>query len=111
MFNYWNSKKIVPHRELTDERKKAIEKSLKLYSVDEIKTYIDRYNTILKDSKSSFNYQWNLVDFLNRKNGISSFTDEGSKWVSYCNSNKIQNTNTITHKITTTDRFSDPEWN
>jgi hypothetical protein len=91
IFNYWNDKNIIKHRELTEEISKAIEKALKSYSEDEIKTCIDRYATILGDNEYFWHYKWSLKDFLSRKDGISSFTDEGSKWVSY-NDAKQNNT-------------------
>ena len=50
---------------------------------EEIKEYIDRYDKVLKDQTWFFNYKWTLTEFLNRKDGISSFGDEGSKWISY----------------------------
>ena len=83
IFKYWNDKKIYPHRELTQEMSKAIEKALKKYTDEEIKTYIDRYATVIGDKDYFFNYKWKLSEFLTRKDGISSFTDEGSKWVNY----------------------------
>lgn len=89
IFNYWNNKDIIVHKELTDKISNVISKALKIYSEEEIKTYIDRYNTVIKDKTYFFDYKWTLVDFLNRKDGISSFTDEGSKWVSYCNQKNI----------------------
>lgn len=83
IFDYWNNKRIIAHREITKDIEKAIEKALKTYTEDEIKTYIDRYDKVLKDKKYFFDYKWTLKDFLNRAEGISSFTDEGSKWVNY----------------------------
>ena len=83
IFNYWNSKDIIKHKELTKERQQTIDKALKKYSEEDIMKYIDRYSTVIKDTTYFFDYKWTLVDFLNRKDGISAFTDEGSKWVSY----------------------------
>ena len=83
IFGYWNSNNIVVHRELTIDTRKSIEKALKIYSVEEIKTYIDRYNMVIKDKEYFFSTIWTLKDFLSRKNGISDFTDEGSKWLNY----------------------------
>ena len=83
IFEYWNNKRIIAHREITTDIEKSIEKALKTYTEDEIKTYIDRYDKALKDKKYFFSYKWTLKDFLNRKDGISSFTDEGSKWINY----------------------------
>ena len=87
IFNYWNDKNIIRHRELTEDISKSIEKALKSYSEEEIKTYIDRYATVIGDKNYFFNYKWSLKDFLSRKDGISAFTDEGSKWVNYKGSN------------------------
>jgi hypothetical protein len=84
IFNYWNEKRIIMHRELTEDISKAIEKGLKSYKEEEIKTYIDRYAKVIGDKDYFWHYKWSLKDFLTRKDGISSFTDEGSKWVSYC---------------------------
>lgn len=83
IFNYWNDKNIIKHRELTEDISKAIEKALKTYKEEEIKTYIDRYAKVIGDKDYFWHYKWSLKDFLTRKDGISSFTDEGSKWVNY----------------------------
>lgn len=85
VFNYYNSKNIIIHRELTDEIQKSIAKALKKYSVEQLKTYIDRYAKVIKDNRYFFDYKWSLKDLLDRKGGISSFADDGSKWVDYCN--------------------------
>lgn len=85
IFNYYNSKNIIIHRELTDEIQKSIAKALKKYSVEQLKTYIDRYAKVIKDNRYFFDYKWSLKDLLDRKGGISSFADDGSKWVDYCN--------------------------
>lgn len=84
IFNYYNSKNIIIHRELTEEIQKSISKALKKYSVEELKTYIDRYDKVIKDNRYFFDYKWGLKDLLDRKNGISAFTDDGSKWIDYC---------------------------
>lgn len=86
IFNYWNDKNIIKHRELTEDISRAIEKALKTYKEEEIKTYIDRYAKVIGDKDYFWHYKWSLKDFLTRKDGISSFNDEGSKWVSYCES-------------------------
>lgn len=83
IFEYWNTKDIIKHREITEDIAKAIEKALKVYPEEAIKTYIDRYAKVVQDETYFFAYKWTLKDFLTRKDGIASFTDEGSKWVSY----------------------------
>ena len=61
---------------------------LKTYKEEEIKTYIDRYSKVIGDKDYFWHYKWTLKDFLNRKDGISAFTDEGSKWVNYYEQSK-----------------------
>ena len=82
IFDYWNSKGIIKHK-LNDDIKKAIDKVLKEYSVEDIKKSIDHYKEVL-DSNYFFNYKWSIVDFLNRKGGFKTFLDDGSNWVNYC---------------------------
>lgn len=90
IYNYWNEKNIVKHKELTARIDKAITKALKTYSEEEIKKYIDRYDMVIKDETYFFDYKWTLEEFLTRKDGISSFTDEGSKWISYQNQKSVK---------------------
>lgn len=90
IFNYWNNKDIIKHKELTDAINKAITKALKTYAEEEIKEYIDRYDKVLKDKNWYFDTKWTLAEFLTQKNGINDFTNEGSKWINYqqrCTSN------------------------
>ena len=85
IFDFWNSKASNKHRVLSEEIKKSISKAIKLYGVDKLKVYIERYTKVVNDKRYFFDYKWGLKDLLDRKNGISSFTDEGSKWIDYCN--------------------------
>lgn len=82
VYSHWNSKNIINHKDLTKEIESAINKALKIYKEEEIINAIDTYKEIL-DSEFYFNYKWNLKDFLTRKNGISTFTSEGSNKVNY----------------------------
>lgn len=88
IFNYWNKNGIIPHKKITEEISKSIEKALKTYTEEEIKCYIERYAEILKDKNYFFSYKWTLAQFLSRKEGVSSFADDGDKWVSYQSANK-----------------------
>lgn len=83
IFNHWNSKEIVKHRELTKPLKDEIKKKIKEIGFDNIILGIDHYAEILQDKKYFFNYAWSLIDFLKRKNGITNFLEEGSQWQSY----------------------------
>ena len=87
IFDFWNSQHIQTHQKLTDEMQKAIDKALKTYSMDEIKTAIQRYGTIY-NSNYYWHYQWRLDDFLKQKNALPDFLDEGSKWLNYKNRRK-----------------------
>ena len=82
IFDCWNSKGIIKHKTLSPVIKKAIEKSLKNYKLDEVVQAINTYSEIL-NSQFYFNYKWSLSDFLNRKNGISTFMEEGSNKINY----------------------------
>lgn len=83
IFNYWNNNGIIPHKKITEEISKSIDKALKTYTEEEIKCYIDRYAEVIKDPDYYYSYKWTLVQFLSRKEGISSFADDGDKWVNY----------------------------
>lgn len=82
IFDYWNSKGIIKHKKITQEIKKEVTKVLKEYSEEEVKLAIDVYSEILK-SEFYFSYKWSLSDFLKRKNGISTFMEEGSNRINY----------------------------
>ena len=86
LFDYWNSKDIVKHREFTEEMEKVIKKALKENTIEEIKLYIDRYAQVIKDENYFFNTTWKLVEFLKQKNAMNDFKDDGSKWCNYLNS-------------------------
>jgi hypothetical protein len=71
IFDYWNSKGIIIHRNLDELTKRKIKTSLSNYSLDEIKTAIDNYSHIVNGKDFFFNYKWNLKEFLSR--GIDKF--------------------------------------
>lgn len=84
IFDYWNSKSIIAHKELTDEFKKDILKALSETSVAEIKKAIDHYAEMYHDQGYEFcNYKWGIHEFLTRKEGYKRFLDDGSKWLNY----------------------------
>ena len=82
IYTIWNEQKIIVHKKLTDELQRAINNSLKKFTEDEIIVAIKIYKEIL-DSDFYFNYKWSLKDFLSRKNGISTFMEDGSNYVNY----------------------------
>lgn len=82
IYIYWNAQKIVVHKELNDELKNTINRTLKKFTESEIIAAIKVYKEIL-DSSFYFSYKWSLKDFLSRKNGISTFMEDGSNLVNY----------------------------
>lgn len=88
IFNYWNTKNIIKHNEINDDRKKAITKALKENSVENIKLAMDHYKIMLDDKNCIFKYKWTLEEFLTRQKGYKTFLNDGSNWVNY-NSPKI----------------------
>lgn len=85
ILTYWNSKKIIVHKS-SETINKAIAKALKEFSEEEIKLYIDRYVKVINDNLYYYDYKWTLVQFLSQKNGMKEFTNEGSKWINYLES-------------------------
>lgn len=73
IFEYWNSKDIIKHRKLDDKIKRAINGALKTYQYLEIVQAIDNYNTIVKEDKYYWTYEWTLKDFLLK--GLDKFMD------------------------------------
>lgn len=89
IFDFWISKNIKKHRNLTKEMKQAIDKAIKDYSENEILEAINNYSVMYNDSAYQWcNYQWGLNQFLVRKDKdgirqIGMFLNEGSKYLNY----------------------------
>ena len=89
IFDFWISKNIKKHRNLTNEMKKAIDKAIKDYSESEILEAINNYGDMYNDSAYQWcNYQWGLNEFLVRKDKdgirqIGLFLNDGSKYLNY----------------------------
>jgi hypothetical protein len=73
IFDFWNLKKIKPHRKLTEAMEKKIRTKLKDYTKDEILQSISNYAEILHGDEYRWDYAWTLEDFLQR--GFEKFTD------------------------------------
>lgn len=83
VFSTWNQcQSTIKHKEVNEVREKAIRKALKNYKVEVIVEAIKHYDIILS-SKWYFKYKWSLEDFLNQKNAMPTFMDEGSNWYSF----------------------------
>lgn len=85
IFDFWNLQDIIKHKELTDNIVKVIDKTLKEYSVEQIKEYIERYAKVIKSQDYFFKTKWTLIEFLKQKNAMPDFKDDGSKWINFKN--------------------------
>ena len=83
IFDYWNSKNVIKHKELNEQTEKAIKNALKEFGEEQIKTAIDRYSQVIKDTSYYFDTKWTLCEFLKQRNAMPDFLDNGSKWVNY----------------------------
>ena len=89
IFDFWISKNIKKHRSLTNEMKKAIDKTIKDYSESEILEAINNYSVMYNDSAYQWcSHQWGLNEFLVRKDKdgirqIGMFLNDGSKYLNY----------------------------
>lgn len=77
VLEHWNSKKIIVHKRLNHDMSTEIARTLKYYTMEEVKEFIDLYATILEpgvpEAKQKYwwTYKWNLYEFLKR--GIKKF--------------------------------------
>jgi hypothetical protein len=83
IFDYFNGFKIKKHTQINSKLLTLIKKALKTYGKENVKKYIRRYVRVINDKGYYYSYPWNLTEFLSRKEGIASFTDEGEKWLNY----------------------------
>ena len=103
LFNCWNEQKIIIHKDITPDIKKALEKALKQDSEEDIKTSIIHYGIMLHDESYGLcSYKWSLVNFLSREKGYRLFMNNGEKWLNYPKSNTETKPTSITR--------DSPEW-
>lgn len=75
LFNYWNSKKTMVHRDY-GKYYPCIKGRLEKYKLDEIKVAIDNYALVLLSKDYYWSYKWSVEQFLVRKNGLDRFMKE-----------------------------------
>ena len=83
IFDYWNKKEIIKHRELNKATESAINAKLKTYTIDEIKDTIHNYSEIVKDKDGIYYYhfRFTLKDFMQRH--FEKFTDADTAHENY----------------------------
>ena len=79
---YWNSKKIVTHKETPALLKSIVNYVRKRdYSLEQVKDAIDNYSIILNGSEYFWTKKWNLNDFLSR--GVAKFQSDVKPFEAY----------------------------
>jgi len=73
IFNHWNQQNIIAHKKLTDDVRSVIVRTLRSYSVEEVKSAISNYAEIVHGEQYYFSYRWTLKEFLKR--GLEKFAD------------------------------------
>jgi len=73
ILDHWNQQNIIVHKKLADDVRSVIVRTLRSYSVEEVKSAISNYAEILQGPQYFFKYKWTLKDFLKR--GIEKFMD------------------------------------
>ena len=67
ILSFWNDQKIIEHKKLTPSLEKQIEKTLKSFSVDDIKKGIKNYSDVFHSPRTWWSYKWTLAEFLSRE--------------------------------------------
>lgn len=76
IFDHWNAKKIMRHREMTAAMKSHVNARLEKYTADEIVTAIDNYYAIITDSETYwYSHKFTLQEFVNPKNLVRFLTE------------------------------------
>lgn len=82
IFEHWNSKKIIVHKELNEATKSCINARLDAgNTVEEIIEAINNYEQILRGDKWYWSYKWGLKDFLTR--GLDQFRTENDPFKNF----------------------------
>lgn len=66
IFEFWNSKKIKKHRALEKDMEEAIKRTLKDFTVEQIKEAITNYAEMFHSDYEYCNHKWTLIEFLTR---------------------------------------------
>jgi len=73
IFKLWNEQKVIEHKKLTADMKRAIDTALRDFTPDEVSQAIKNYAEIVSSDAYFFRYKWTLKDFLKR--GLEKFMD------------------------------------
>jgi hypothetical protein len=80
----WNEhSSLIQCKRVDAATRKAIQKALINYSMEECIAAVDNYATIMSDEAYAIKFAWNLKKFFMQSNAMPDCMDDGSKWVSY----------------------------
>lgn len=65
ILEFWNSKKIIEH-EISQSIKYQIEKTLRVYTPEQIQEAIKNYAIIFHSPRTYWEHKWTLAEFLSR---------------------------------------------
>ncbi|MDB5053246.1 MAG: hypothetical protein JWM44_1296 [Bacilli bacterium] len=86
VFDHWNFKKIIVHRELNQATKSAINARLQVHDLDSLLEAIDNYHFCLLSEDHYYTYKFILKDFMNPKN-VDRFLSENDPFTNFRNRN------------------------
>jgi hypothetical protein len=86
IFKFWNSQKIIQHREF-EKFKPHIQAKLKSYTMEEIIVAIQVYKKVLDSPDHYFTHEWTLKQFLTQANGMDRFLNEDKALVNFAKRN------------------------
>lgn len=73
ILEYWNKGQVIIHSKVSDNCKKSIDKWLKEFTLEELKTAIRSYAETYHDDECYFSHKWSLEEFVKRNNGARVF--------------------------------------
>ena len=82
IFNAWNETGISNEKILYPSIKATIEYAINAYGEDEVIVAIKNYSEIYY-SDHYYDYNWSLVSFLRKENGVKRFLNDGDIWRNY----------------------------
>lgn len=82
IFKHWNTQSATMHHRAVNGQEKAILKTLRLYSPEEINRAIERYSQVRANETGKYRevYAWTLGEFLTRKNHYNVERFNAEQW-------------------------------
>lgn len=84
IFDKWNKSKAgIKHQKLNKDMSGAIDSKISKYNIEVVFLAVERLAVAVNDSSFYYSHKWNIKDFMQQKNGIAKWLDEGQLWQSY----------------------------